>query len=179
MIGAGFDTATVTAQGLNSRQTRRTRRTRGGDSHRPHVGTFRGQPPGTFTWPRTKDDANVVTYAAWIVSAAAPLRSSRQSQDLGFVGLPGVTPPKHEVPTAATEPSVSVRGGCGAGWQGWRRHSAPVVAPEPSDPFGVSCQGSVRRGLSAGADPGPPRWLDQKPVPGRWWAPRVAAPWLG
>src|SRR5664279_4085657 len=59
-----------------------------------------------------------------------------------------------ESPRHAT--AVSVRGGWpGAGWQGWRRHSAPVVAPEPSDPFGVSCPGSVRRVLGAGADPGP------------------------
>ena len=40
---AGFDTATVTAQGLNDRQTRRTR---GGDFHWPHVGTFRGHHRG-------------------------------------------------------------------------------------------------------------------------------------
>ena len=41
--GDGFDTDTVTTQGLSSRQTRRTR---GGDFHRPYVGTFRGHQRG-------------------------------------------------------------------------------------------------------------------------------------
>ena len=43
VIGAGFDTDTVTAQGLSSRQTRRTR---GGDFHWPPVGTFAGHHRG-------------------------------------------------------------------------------------------------------------------------------------
>ena len=62
------------------------------------------------------------------------------------------------------ESPVSVRGGWpGAGRVGAGR-LAPDVTRESHDPFGVSCAGSVHRVLGAGADPGPPRWLDQKHV---------------
>jgi hypothetical protein len=72
---------------------------------------------------------------------------------------------KRTAELARYEPAVSVvHGWPGAGWQDQCCRLVPGVTREPTDLRGVSCPGSVRRGLDADTDPGPLRWLDQKHV---------------